>query len=199
VIGETLESLPRTPRIGSRRHAKASGPIGIEWQRSGAPSACAASDETFKPRPDRTSCQGARHRGLTSRPEMPSCCAWNEKSRSRRSTAASQCCRCAPASRRDAVRLHPPRTTSVVFAALDIATARSSAVLRRHRALSSASSWTNRGGQCHALDVHLVMDNYATHKTPLIRAWLAEKAALARASDATSSSCSIRSEPSRLC
>jgi putative transposase len=26
-----------------------------------------------------------------------------------------------------------------------------------------------------ALDVHLVMDNYATHKTPAIRAWLARR------------------------
>jgi len=25
------------------------------------------------------------------------------------------------------------------------------------------------------LDVHLVMDNYATHKTPLIRKWLAKR------------------------
>ncbi len=25
------------------------------------------------------------------------------------------------------------------------------------------------------LDVHLVMDNYATHKTPLIRSWLAKR------------------------
>ena len=41
---------------------------------------------------------------------------------------------------------------------------------------SSASSSTRSRPPCRDdLDVHLVMDNYATHKTPLIRNWLAKR------------------------
>ena len=73
-----------------------------------------------------------------------------------------------------------------LFAALDMQPAGSSATaMRRHRAKEfrkflDAIEVTVPDD----LDVHLVMDNYATHKTPLIRNWLAKTAALARASDA---------------
>ena len=42
-------------------------------------------------------------------------------------------------------------------------------------ASSAISSTRSRGNVPADLDVHLVMDNYATHKTPLIRNWLAKR------------------------
>jgi transposase len=64
-----------------------------------------------------------------------------------------------------------------LFAALDIATGQViGQCFPRHR----ASEFRRFLDEIEAnvpsdLDVHLVMDNYATHKTPLIRAWLAKR------------------------
>jgi len=67
--------------------------------------------------------------------------------------------------------------TTSLFAALDIATGRViSKCYGRHRAaefrrfLDEVEAAVPRG-----LDVHLVMDNYATHKTSLIRNWFAKR------------------------
>jgi len=67
--------------------------------------------------------------------------------------------------------------TTSLFAALDIATGRIiGKCFARHRAaefrkfLDAIEANVPRD-----LDVHLVMDNYATHKTPLIRNWLARR------------------------
>jgi transposase len=67
--------------------------------------------------------------------------------------------------------------TTSLFAALDIATgAIIGKCYARHRAkefrafLDEIEANVPKG-----LDVHLVMDNYATHKTPLIRNWLAKR------------------------
>jgi transposase len=67
--------------------------------------------------------------------------------------------------------------TTSLFAALDVATG---AVIgkcyKRHRAaefldfLKQIDSNVPEG-----LDVHIVMDNYATHKTPMVKAWLARR------------------------
>jgi hypothetical protein len=58
------------------------------------------------------------------------------------------------------------RGTTTLFAALDIATGEViGEVHRRHRTIeASVPSY---------LEVHLVMDNYGTHKTPSIKAWFA--------------------------
>ncbi|MGR4867227.1 IS630 family transposase, partial [Caulobacter sp. LARHSG274] len=67
--------------------------------------------------------------------------------------------------------------TTSLFAALDIATGQViGKCFPRHR----ASEFRRFLDEIEAnvpkdLDVHLVMDNYATHKTPLIRAWLAKR------------------------
>jgi transposase len=67
--------------------------------------------------------------------------------------------------------------TTSLFAALDVATGRViGKCYPRHR----ASEFRKFLDEIEAkvppdLDVHLVMDNYATHKTPLIRAWLAKR------------------------
>ena len=67
--------------------------------------------------------------------------------------------------------------TTSLFAALDIATGKViGKCYSRHRAaefrkfLDEIEAAVPRG-----LDVHLVMDNYATHKAPLIRNWLAKR------------------------
>lgn len=67
--------------------------------------------------------------------------------------------------------------TTSLFAALDIATGKViGEFFPRHR----AAEFRKFLDQIEAnvpkdLDVHLVMDNYATHKTPMIRAWFAKR------------------------
>ncbi len=67
--------------------------------------------------------------------------------------------------------------TTSLFAALDIATG---AVIgkcyKRHRAVEFLDFLKRIDAEMpEGLDVHLVMDNYATHKTPKIKAWLARR------------------------
>jgi transposase len=65
--------------------------------------------------------------------------------------------------------------TTTLFAALDIATgAVIGEVHRRHRSSEFLKFLrTIEANVPPALDVHLVMDNYGTHKTPSIKAWFA--------------------------
>src|ERR1700747_141783 len=67
--------------------------------------------------------------------------------------------------------------TTSLFAALDIATGR---VIGKCYGSRRAAEFRKFLDEIEAavpdeLDVHLVMDNYATHKTPLIRNWLAKR------------------------
>lgn len=67
--------------------------------------------------------------------------------------------------------------TTSLFAALDVATG---AVIgkcyKRHRATEFLDFLKQIDGNIPGgLDVHIVMDNYATHKTPMIKAWLARR------------------------
>jgi transposase len=64
-----------------------------------------------------------------------------------------------------------------LFAALDIATGRViGKCYPRHRAAEFRKFLDEiEANVPDDLDVHLVMDNYATHKTPLIRKWLAKR------------------------
>jgi transposase len=65
--------------------------------------------------------------------------------------------------------------TTTLFAALDIATGEVIGQLhRRHRASEFLKFLRHVNTQVPAdLDVHLVMDNYGTHKTQAVRAWFA--------------------------
>jgi transposase len=67
--------------------------------------------------------------------------------------------------------------TTSLFAALDIATGRViGKCYPRHRAAEFRKFLdTIEANVPRDLDVHLVMDNYATHKTPLIRNWLVRR------------------------
>lgn len=67
--------------------------------------------------------------------------------------------------------------TTSLFAALDIATGQViGKCFPRHRAAEFRRFLDEiEANVPEDLDVHLVMDNYATHKTPLIRKWLAKR------------------------
>ncbi len=67
--------------------------------------------------------------------------------------------------------------TTSLFAALDIATGRViGKCFPRHRAIEFRKFLDEiEANVPRDLDVHLVMDNYATHKTPLIRNWLVRR------------------------
>ena len=67
--------------------------------------------------------------------------------------------------------------TLSLFAALDTATGKViGKCFARHRSREFLSFLREIEGNVPAdLDVHLVMDNYATHKTPAIRRWLAKR------------------------
>ena len=64
-----------------------------------------------------------------------------------------------------------------LFAALDIATGKViGKCFPRHRAAEFRKFLDEiEANVPSGLDVHLVMDNYATHKAPLIRAWFAKR------------------------
>ena len=64
--------------------------------------------------------------------------------------------------------------TTSLFAALDVATGRVIGELhRRHRATEFRQFLDRVDTEVPAdLDVHLILDNYTTHKTPLIQRWL---------------------------
>src|SRR5258708_37331075 len=67
--------------------------------------------------------------------------------------------------------------TTSLFAALDVA---SGFVIgkcyKRHRAAEFLNFLKEIDAQIpEGLDIHIVMDNYATHKTPKIKAWLARR------------------------
>jgi len=63
---------------------------------------------------------------------------------------------------------------TTLFAALNVATGEVyGSIHRRHRATEFKKFLTQLNAQIPAeLDVHLICDNYATHKTPLIAKWL---------------------------
>ena len=103
------------------------------------------------------------------------CCAWTRRARSRRSTARSRSCRWPRASPSGA-----PTTTRATARRRSLRRwtsppARSSArCTAATAAASSCSSCAPSRPTCRRrLDIHLVMDNYGTHKTPTIRDWFA--------------------------
>jgi hypothetical protein len=67
--------------------------------------------------------------------------------------------------------------TTSLFAALDVASGFGiGKCYKRHRAVEFLKCLKEVDAQVpEGLDVHIVMDNYATHKTPKIKAWLARR------------------------
>jgi transposase len=67
--------------------------------------------------------------------------------------------------------------TTSLFAALDVSTGKVIGEChRRHRSIEFRKFLTTLDGAVPAdLDVHLILDNYGTHKTPAIHRWLAKR------------------------
>ena len=67
--------------------------------------------------------------------------------------------------------------TTSLFAALDVATGRViGKCYRRHRAREFLDFLKEIDRSVpEGLDIHVVMDNYATHKTAAVKAWLARR------------------------
>lgn len=67
--------------------------------------------------------------------------------------------------------------TTSLFAALDVATGKVIGRLKRRHRSAEFLEFLNAIDRevPKALDVHLVLDNYATHKTDAVRAWFAER------------------------
>lgn len=83
-------------------------------------------------------------------------------------------------SARDVLRLPCARSeiyagTTTLFAALDMATGKVIGELhRRHRATEFLQFLRTIGANVpENLEVHLIMDNYGTHKTPSVKGWFA--------------------------
>ena len=111
-------------------------------------------------------------------PSAPSCCA----SMRMVSATASPCSPCDLAKRLDAVT-----TTSAMarHRCLPLSTSQPGRVIGKRYGRHRANEFRKFLDEIEAavpddLDVHLVMDNYATHKTPLIRRLVGKEAALAR-------------------
>ena len=107
---------------------------------------------------------------------MRSCSAWTRRRRFRRWTAPSRCCRCA-LGRSNAAHDYRRHGTTTLFAALNVKT--SELIKRFHQRQRSTEFRQFLDAIDSAvprhLDVHLIMDNYGTHKTPLIRKWFAKR------------------------
>ena len=121
--------------------------------------------------------EGARHRGALSHSPRTThlCCAWTREARCKRTTAPGRCCRCDRGFRRSRHMItfsaaRPrclPRSTSPP--------AKSLGSVIGHTGTRNSSSFLNRldaelrpGGE-----VHVMMDNYGTHKTPKVARWFA--------------------------
>jgi DDE superfamily endonuclease len=102
-----------------------------------------------------------------------------KKARSRRWIAPSRSCRCCPAPLNAPPTTHDYKRydTSSLYAALDLATGKMIGQLhQRHRAIEFYKFLQTIDQQVpEHLDVHLVLGNSATHKTPKIQRWLSAR------------------------
>src|SRR3954468_17780329 len=97
--------------------------------------------------------------------------------RFRRWIGPSRCCPCGPARSNPAATITNATARRPWFAALDVKTG---AVIgechRRHRSSEFRKFLDTIDHRVPAaLDIHLILDNYGTHKTTAIRAWLAKR------------------------
>ena len=179
VITKTLESAPKDATHWSTRSMAAE--VGLTqtavsriWRAFGLQPHRQETLEAVA----RTRCSSRRSAtssGSTStRPSARWCCAWTRSPRSRRWIAPRRSCRCCPA--RPSAR---PTTTSATAPPASTPRwtsppARSSARCTHATARSSSRSSCRRIDRevPAELDVHLVLDNASTHKTPAIKRWL---------------------------
>ena len=152
-------------------------PSSIYW--IGVASACGRTG----PRPSscrtiRCSSKRSRHRRLyVSPPERALVLCVNEKSQIQALDRSQPVLRMRPGQVERRTHDYTRRGTTSLFAALDVA---SGAVIGRCNPKHRSSEFRKFLDQIEAnvpsdLDVHLVTDNYATHKTKPIRDWLAKR------------------------
>jgi DDE superfamily endonuclease len=104
------------------------------------------------------------------------------KVRSRRSIERNPCCRYDPVRFERPTHDYKRNGTTSLFAALDLKTGRVIGQLhRRHRSQEFRRFLDTREANAPPnLDVHIILDNYGTHKTALVRNWFAKTTALSR-------------------
>ena len=109
---------------------------------------------------------------ISIRRRTQSSCAWTRKARSRRSTAPNPSCRWGAARR-------SPTTTSGMAqqrCSPPSKSPRASAALQgRHRHQEFLGFLRRIDAAPAGLDVHVIVDNYATHKHPKVSGWLAQR------------------------
>ena len=100
--------------------------------------------------------------------------AWTRSRRSRPWNGPSRSCRCARESPRRHTHDYVRHGITSLFAALDVATGKvTDACYPRHRHQEFLSSCKKTAAAYPGTDLHVVCDNYATHKHADVRAWLA--------------------------
>ncbi len=107
-------------------------------------------------------------------PERAWCSALTRRPRSKRSIAPSRSFPCSRAPPQRASHDYVRNGTSSLYAALDIASGKVIGSLHsRHRATEFIGFLRKIDAEVpDELDVHLVMDNASTHKTPAVKRWL---------------------------
>ena len=180
MIVKTLESTPKDATHWSTRSMAAE--VGLTQTAmladlAGVRAPAASSgDAGSSPRIRCSSRRSATSSACTStRPSGQSCYAWMRRARSRRWTAPRRSCRCCPGTPERATHdykrsrhLEPVRRAGPHHRQGDRRAA------PRHRAIEFKKFLQTIDREVPAeLDVHLMLDNYSTHKTPAIKRWLA--------------------------
>ena len=105
------------------------------------------------------------------------CCVWTRKAKSRHSIAHVLYCRyglvCPRAKTHDYIR----NGTTSLFAALDVTTGKVIGSCHRRHRHQELLRFLERIDEAvpEPLDIHLVMDNYGTHKMPKVKRWFARR------------------------
>ena len=103
----------------------------------------------------------------------PWCCASTRSPRSRPWTAPPRCCPWRRAGSGRRTHDYTRHATSTLFAALEVAAGRVTAACKPRHRRTELLVFLRQVMRAYPDDeLHLVMDNYATHKTPEVRAWL---------------------------
>jgi Homeodomain-like domain/DDE superfamily endonuclease len=180
VVTWTLESTPRdathwSTRAMAARCGLSQSTVGRIWRAFGLQP---HRTDTFKLSATRSSStkSGTSSGSIWTRRIARSCSAWMNSRRFRRWIGASRCCPCDPGKWSGGPNYVRHGTTSL-FAALDVKTGEVIGQCHRRHRTAEFRKFLDaiEAAVPEDLAVHLVVDNYATHKTPVIRRWLAKR------------------------
>ena len=181
VIVRTLESTPRGATQGSTRTmATATGlshaTISRIWQAFGLPP---HRTETFKLSPDPLLVPNVRDIGglYINPPEHAVVLCVDEKSQIQALDRTAPLLPLRPGQAERRTQDYHRHGTTTLFAALNVKAGKVLAEMhRRHRSVEFRKFLDRIDATVPAaVDVHLIMDNYGTHKTPKIRRWFAKR------------------------